>query len=126
MRMKTLLVTATVLLLSHPHARATSEMADREIQYLLDYVAASGCSFERNGSVHDPADAADHLRLKYRRGGRYADSAENFIDRLASESSWTGRAYNVDCDGQVIPTGEWLHEALDDFRETADDTSPGQ
>ena len=32
-------------------------------------------------------DAADHLRLKHRRGKRYATSAETFIDRLASKSS---------------------------------------
>jgi hypothetical protein len=95
--------------------RAGDEV-DAEIQYLLDFVAASGCTFTRNGKDHDPADAADHLRLKHSRGARYADSAEQFIDRLASESSWTGRAYTVTCDGQTEPTGQWLHRALDDYR----------
>ena len=93
-----------------------SEQTDKEIQYLLEFVATSGCSFERNGSVHSPEDAADHLRLKYRRGGKYVSTAENFIDRLASESSWTGKKYTVTCDGEVTPSGEWLHEALDSFR----------
>lgn len=91
--------------------------SDTEVQYLLEFVAASGCSFIRNGSVHDPADAADHLRLKYRKGKKYVDSAGQFIDRLASESSWTGKAYTVDCNGTVEPSKAWLHRALDDYRQ---------
>ena len=89
---------------------------EREIQFLLQYVASSGCGFERNGTAHDAADAADHLRLKYRRGGRYVSTTEHFIDRLASESSWSGKAYTVTCDGLVIPSGEWLHDALIEYR----------
>jgi len=114
-----LFAAATFLSLVSP-SWATSEEADREIQYLLEFVATSGCGFERNGSVHDPADAAHHLRLKYSRGGRYVDTAEDFIDRLASESSWTGKDYTVECDGLETPTGTWLHEALDQYRNNPD------
>jgi hypothetical protein len=96
---------------------AAEETADAEIQYLLDYVAASGCAFERNGDIHDAVDAADHLRLKYSRGKRYADTAENFIDRLASESSWSGETYTVTCGDTTQPSGEWLHRALADYRQ---------
>ena len=88
---------------------AVPATADREIQYLFEFVADSGCSFERNGSSHDSADAADHLRLKYRRGSRYVNTAEQFIDRLASESSWTGKAYTVTCDGETRTSNRWLH-----------------
>ena len=88
-----------------------------EIDYLLDYVSTSGCSFIRNGKAHEAADAADHLRLKYRRGKRYVNSAEQFIDRLASESSWTDKPYSVDCNGQTEPSRDWLHRALTDYRQ---------
>lgn len=97
-------------------ALAEQDQAEREIQYLLQYVQQSGCDFNRNGSAHESADAADHLRLKYKRGNRYADSAENFIDRLASESSWTGETYTVTCAGITQPSGAWLHQALDNYR----------
>jgi hypothetical protein len=90
--------------------------SEAEIQYLLDFVAGSGCVFIRNGKQHDPADAADHLRLKYSRGARYVGSAEQFIDRLASESSWTGQTYSVSCEGETEPTGQWLHRALVEYR----------
>lgn len=93
-----------------------AEPPDQEVEYLLQFVAASGCTFIRNGSEHTSADAADHLRMKYRRGRRYADTAEAFIDRLASESSWTGQPYEVVCDGVAAPSGEWLHRALSDYR----------
>lgn len=92
------------------------DTSEAEIQHLLDFVAASGCTFVRNGKEHDPADAADHLRLKYRNGARYVNSAEQFIDRLASQSSWTGQAYTVTCDGRTEPTGQWLHRALREYR----------
>ena len=112
--MKTLVRYLILLLLASP--ALADETTEAEIQHLLAFVAASGCDFERNGSVHDPESAADHLRLKYRRGGKYVNSAEQFIDRLATESSWTGRAYTVTCEGVTQPSGEWLHTELDAYR----------
>lgn len=90
--------------------------ADAEVQYLLSFVSDSGCIFIRNGSEKSAADAADHLRLKYSRGKRYVNSADQFIDRLASESSWTGKKYTVSCAGQTRESGSWLHRALTDYR----------
>ncbi len=95
---------------------SADEPDNPEIQYLLTFVADSGCVFHRNGDDHDAADAADHLRLKYSRGRRYADTAENFIDRLASESSWSGETYQVTCGETTEPSGDWLHRALADYR----------
>ena len=97
-------------------AQAAVSNTEEEIRYLLQFVADSGCTFTRNGSDHDSADAADHLRLKYSRGKRHVNSAEQFIDRLATQSSWTGRAYTVTCDGRTRPTGDWLHHALRAYR----------
>lgn len=94
------------------------EQTDAEVQYLLSYVESSGCTFHRNGSDHDSAGAADHLRLKYKRGGKYTSTADHFIDRLASESSWSGDQYTVTCDGKKQLSGEWLHMALDEYRKS--------
>ena len=89
---------------------------DAEIQYLLEFVATSQCSFIRNGNLHKPADAADHLRLKYSRGKKHVNSAEQFIERLASESSWSGQPYTVVCNGTTQPSKEWLYRALGEYR----------
>ena len=90
---------------------------DADIQYLFHFVAASGCTFIRNGGDNNSEAAADHLRLKYGRGKRHVDSAEQFIDRLASESSWTGKKYTVNCNGEISESGSWLHRALSEYRE---------
>ena len=97
------------------HAEAD---ADTEIHALIQAVAESDCEFERNGSLHSPKAAAEHLELKYARGKRYADSAEAFIDRLASKSSWSGKPYQMICDEQTQPTGDWLTATLEDIRTT--------
>ena len=96
---------------------ARAEEVPFEIDYLLTTVGSSDCVFIRNGKRHSAADAEDHLRMKYRRGKRYVDTAEDFIDRLATGSSWTGRAYSVRCGEHEQTSAAWLHQALADRRE---------
>lgn len=95
----------------------TETETNREVEYLLEFVASSGCTFVRNGDDHDSVDAADHLRLKYSRGKRYVGSAEQFIDRLATESSWSGDPYTVTCEGSTQTSAQWLHRALAEYRQ---------
>lgn len=113
-RLHALLLALALLLPVHAVA-ATA--ADTEIEYLLEFIASSGCTFVRNGDDHDSMDAADHLRLKYSRGKRYVDSAEQFIDRLATQSSWSGDPYTVTCEGKTQPSAQWLHRALAQYRQ---------
>ena len=96
-------------------AHANSD-ADTEIRALIKAVAESGCEFNRNGSLHSAAAAAEHLELKYSRGKRYADSAEAFIERLASKSSWSGKPYQMICDAETQPAGDWLTMRLGALR----------
>jgi hypothetical protein len=117
-RLRSYIVGAALYSLLSGNALAKiSAEEDADIQYLFDFVAASGCTFIRNGSDNNPEAAADHLRLKYGRGKRHVNSAEQFIDRLASESSWTGKKYTVNCNGEIRESGRWLHEALSEYRE---------
>ena len=92
--------------------------AEEEVEYLINQVAESGCTYTRNGSEHPSTDAADHLRLKYRRGKKYVNSAEQFIDRLATESSWSGKPYTMTCEGTVSSSAAWLHQALREHRQS--------
>ena len=110
---------AALLLFAALAGRAGAEaggVAEREINYLLDYVSASGCIFIRNGTEHAAEDASDHLRMKYRRGHRYAGTAEGFIENLASQSSWSGQPYEVVCEGEAEATRLWLQRALAAYR----------
>ena len=96
-----------------PHADSD---ADTEIRALIQAVAESECEFNRNGSLYSAETAAEHLELKYSRGKRYADSAEAFIERLASTSSWSGEPYQMICDGETQPAGDWLTSTLTTIR----------
>ena len=97
-------------------ASAADSQVELEINRLLEKVAESGCDFERNGSVHSSTDAASHLALKYERGERYVDTAEDFIERLATKSSWSGKPYWVICAGERTPSGDWLQGLLAEVR----------
>jgi len=113
--MRRLLLTALLFapLMSSTHAQTDTEA---EITALIEAVRESGCEFNRNGSLHSAEAAAEHLELKYSRGKRYADSAEAFIERLASTSSWSGKPYEMICDGETQPAGDWLTMALATIR----------
>jgi hypothetical protein len=99
-----------------PASLMADDKTETEVEYLLDHVASSGCTFHRNGEDHDAKGAAEHLRLKYRRGKRYVNSAEDFINRLASKSSWSGDPYTISCEGVTEPSKTWLHQALQQYR----------
>ena len=63
-----------------------------------------------------PRRAAEHLELKYSQGKRYAGSAEAFIERLATKSSWTGEPYWMICNGNKDLAAHWLSLRLERLR----------
>ena len=90
-----------------------------EIQYLLESIGQSHCVFIRNGETHAAAEAESHLRMKYRNGKFWVDSAEQFIKRIASKSSWSGDPYYIDClDTDRRLSCDWLAEKLAAHRKT--------
>lgn len=99
---------------------------EAEIDFLVEEIGESDCTFIRNGNEHSAQDAADHLQMKRKRGRRYYDSTEEFIERIASMSSWTGRKYLIRCtDGDPVPSGRWLQERLAEFRADAGSNQDG-
>jgi hypothetical protein len=90
-----------------------------EIGHLFDYIAGSGCRFERNGGWADTAAARDHVEMKYQylRSRGMIASAEDFIEKAASRSSLSGQDYRVQCPGSAaVATGGWLRTELDRYR----------
>ena len=108
---------ALQLLLTTP-ASAANDSADAEIQYLLQEVGSSNCTFVRNGQRHTAERAEEHLRMKYDKGRKYIDDAEEFIDKIASKSSWTGNPYTIECaNGAPEKSRNWLLARLQDHRD---------
>lgn len=113
MRRLLISLVASLFLPAIAHANDT----EAEIEYLVSTIGTSDCTFIRNGKRHDADDAEQHLRMKYRRGKRYAPTAEKFIERLASASSMSKKPYYIECDGQeAVPSGEWLTAQLHEYR----------
>lgn len=94
---------------------APSAATQDEIAFLLNAIAASKCSFIRNGQSYDAPAAVAHLRLKYERlaAQNQIRDADEFIAKAATRSSLTGRPYEIQCPGAPpVPTGQWLQDAL--------------
>ena len=108
-----ILALVPVSALAAPDARAS-----REIDHLLVFVAASPCKFVRGGTEYDGKAARDHLAMKLDFARSMIDSADAFVDKLASASSTTGVAYKVRCGTRELTSQAWLRTELDDFRRT--------
>jgi hypothetical protein len=108
-------------------AAAPSPVAEREIDALLAALQASPCRFQRNGSWYPAAEARAHLQRKYDylRKRDLAASAEQFIERGASRSSSSGKAYRVACPGQPEQdAANWFAQQLAALRRHAASAPP--
>ena len=95
-------------------------IAQQEISALLANIELSGCGFYRNGSWYNSKMARAHLRDKYNYLARrdLINTTEDFIEKGASESSVTGRPYQVRCSGrEAVPSSQWLRDELARYRE---------
>jgi len=110
---------AMLLFASLSHAASLSPASRVEIDSLLSRLASSGCQFGRNGSWYTSMEAQAHLRKKldYLIDKGAVASAEQFIDRAATKSSVSGRAYQVRCGGSPpVPSSAWLYSELQALR----------
>lgn len=103
-----------------PTAFAQTPIAvQNEVNYLLGYVAGSGCEFFRNGSWYSAQKAQSHLRGKYKylNENNLSDTTEHFIERAATQSSYSGKPYQIRCAGGTpVPSQQWLREKLATLR----------
>lgn len=101
---------------------APSSASGREIAGLMQALSASRCEFNRNGSWYDATQARAHLQRKYDYllKKNLVDTAEQFIDRAASRSSFSGKAYRVRCPGRPEQdSATWFHAQLRRLRGSA-------
>jgi membrane-bound lytic murein transglycosylase len=108
---------------SHPKQNATSQSATEndKIEKLIQYVAAmKDATFLRNGKSYNPQEAADHMRKKWRAVDGKIQTASQFIDYLASQSSTTGKPYKIRLkDGKEVTTHDYLHDRLKQIEQPA-------
>lgn len=102
---------ATFVILGSSDTILTEE---EKIERLIEAVAElQGATFIRNGAEYSAAEAADHLRLKWRAAGDEIKTAEQFIDTIASKSSTSGEPYQIRMpDGKVMQADAYLRKRL--------------
>jgi hypothetical protein len=85
----------------------------KKIESLLESVAKlPNAVFVRNGKSYDAATAAKFLRGKWK-NRTDVRSAEEFIDKVATKSSTTGKPYLIRyTDGREVPTAMFLRAGL--------------
>jgi hypothetical protein len=96
---------------------AASATMDEEIDALLAAVSTSECVFIRNGKEYDVDKAVSHLQMKRKTGGRYFSTTEEFIENIASKSSFSGKPYEIHCgDSPPQTAGDWFNDRLAEIR----------
>ncbi len=104
------------LVLPSALAAPTLASVNAEITALMTRLDTGRCEFNRNGSWYSSSEAKAHLLLKLGGAGDF-QSAEQFIERVGSRSSMSGRLYLVRCGVSTpIASGEWLTAQLKEIR----------
>lgn len=101
---------AVVLVAASPRA---------EVDALLSRLVQSECRFQRNGEWYGSQKAREHLerKLAYLERRGTLESAEQFIEKVASGSSTSGEPYFVQCGkAPAVPSAEWLKGRLEALR----------
>ena len=85
----------------------------QKIESLIAFIGKQEGVFLRNGGEYTPGQAAEHLRMKWKKGGSAIKTAEIFIDKLASTSSVSGKPYQIRLkNGQTVNLAPLLRAEL--------------
>lgn len=90
-----------------------------EIAHLFTTLEASNCHFNRNGSWYNAREASAHLQTKYKylQDKNLVNSAEKFIERAATQSSFSGKPYQIKCANDMVQSSNpWFQAVLQSYR----------
>ena len=95
-------------------ACAAGKSEKEKIEALITHVEGlKKAVFIRNGKEYDCQSAARFLRQKWKAQEADVATAEQFIDRIASKSSTTGKPYLIRLpDKEAAPAGDYLRAEL--------------
>jgi len=94
-------------------ADAASNDETRKIQALLAGVERMDATFVRNDKTYDAKTAAEFLRPKWKANDGDVATVKDFIEKIASKSSTSGKLYLIRFkDGREVRSGEYLRAEL--------------
>jgi hypothetical protein len=102
------------LLLTCAISQAAEPTEKEKIDAAVQRVEKSDLTFIRNDTEHTGKDAADHLRLKLRNAGDAIKTFDDFVDKIATKSSMSGKPYLVKMkDGTKVELAKWLRDGAE-------------
>ena len=115
-RLRNGLITSLILMMLPLSVTAISANTDQEVQHLFNFIVESDCTFIRNNTEYTASEARDHMQRKYDYAKRWIGNAEQFISRIASKSSMSGKRYQIRCQNQLLYRDNWLIQELQCYR----------
>ena len=110
-------IVAILILLVTSGSTSGADKIDKEVQYLLNYIAETECDFIRNGIPYKADKTISHIKKKYRYFKNKISTAEEFIELSASKSMISNKPYLIECVGQPKQTSkQWLLDELVRYR----------
>lgn len=111
---RSLLASVATLLTLRAATAAPQPHEQSRIDRLIRFVETQqSMTFIRNGTEYSSADAGRFLRGKLEAMGREVTTAREFIERIATKSSISGRPYQVKfADGRTMLASQFLAEEL--------------
>ena len=89
-----------------------------EVEFLIETVRTTNCTFDRNGKKYAGKKAASHLERKYNYYKDEITSTETFIEYSATKSMLSGADYYIICPGEPpVRSQDWLLEKLSEYRQ---------
>ncbi len=90
---------------------------EAKIDLLIEAIGdLKGAKFLRNGDTHSASKAASHLKRKMRWLGGDIETARQFINEMASESSSSGEKYYIIfSNGKKVTSRSFLLEKLEEI-----------
>ncbi|RBP11665.1 YfeK family protein [Pseudocitrobacter faecalis] len=111
--MKKILCALVALLLTLPAWAKLNDHEEARINAMLEALSKQKeLVFVRNGDEHTCDEAVSHLKLKLGNTRNRIDTAEQFIDKVASSSSITGKPYIVKIPGKSDENAQPFLHAL--------------
>ena len=103
-----------LLFITLPLAPAAEENPDAKINSLISHVESlTDATFIRNGKEYTSSNAARFLRGKWDANKKDVRTPEDFIAKVATKSSTTGKPYLIRFkDGKETPCADYLRSRL--------------
>jgi hypothetical protein len=122
-----MLVYALGIVLGLSFSAPDAEAEKKKIESLIKHVEGlKDAKFIRNDTEYDPKTAATFLRRKWSSAGADVKTAVDFIEKLATKSSTTGKPYKIKFkDGKEHPSGDYLKAHLEKLKEPSEKQPAG-